>query len=71
MIMIEIFKTNVQKIADSLYIIDSIKKQFPNYQINFDLEDCDKILRIESDTIVPKNIVDCVNNLGFTCIILE
>lgn len=69
--MIEVFKTNVQMISDSIHIIDLIKKQFPNYKINFDLEDCDKILRVEGDKITSKSIVDCLNYLGYACVELE
>jgi hypothetical protein len=69
--MIEVFKTNVQLISDSIHIIDIIKKQFPNYKINFDLEDCDKILRVEGDKIASKSIVDCLNYLGYACVELE
>ncbi len=45
--MVEIFKTNVRNKFDSNYIIAIIQRQYPNYKINFDLEDCDKILRVE------------------------
>lgn len=69
--MIEVFKTNVQIISDSISVIDTIKKQFPNYNINFDLEDCDKILRIEAKEIESKTIVDCLNYLGYICVALE
>ena len=69
--MVEIFKTNVRKKADAIYIINFLKNLFPDYKINFDLEDCDKILRVEALELNPKNIIQYVNNLGYICIPLE
>ncbi|AGA80469.1 hypothetical protein [Echinicola vietnamensis] len=44
---IEIFKTNVgnQQLANK--IVSDLKQLHPNYRINLDLEDCDRILRVE------------------------
>lgn len=69
--MVEIFKTNVEKETDTNFIIAVIKRQFPNYKINFDLEDCDKILRVEGINLQWKHIIEYVNCLGFVCIKLE
>lgn len=69
--IVEVFKTNVQKEADKNYIIAVIQTQFPDYKINFDLEDCDKILRIEGVDLQCDNIIDYVNCLGYTCVRLE
>jgi hypothetical protein len=69
--IVEVFKTNVQKEADKNYVIAVIQTQFPNYKINFDLEDCDKILRVEGVDLEPKHIIDYVNCLGYICIKLE
>ena len=46
--MVEIFKTDVKSRIRSKKIIAMLNKSFPSYKINFDLDDCDKILRIES-----------------------
>lgn len=69
--MVEVFKTNVEKETDTNYIIAVIKRQFPAYKINFDLEDCDKILRVEGVDLQWRNIIDYVNCLGYSCIKLE
>jgi hypothetical protein len=69
--MVEIFKTNVQKETDTNYVIAFIQRQFPTYKVNFDLEDCDKILRVEGIDLKPKSIIDYVNSLGYICITLE
>ena len=69
--MVEVFKTNVQREIDTNYIIAVIKRQFPLYKVNFDLEDCDKILRVEGANLEAENIIEHVNCLGYTCIQLE
>ncbi len=46
--MIEIFKTDVGNKTVSKRILTILNRHFPNYKINFDLDDCDKILRVES-----------------------
>lgn len=47
---VEIFKTNVntRKYADRL--VERIHKTFSMYNANFDLEDCDNILRVQCNS---------------------
>jgi hypothetical protein len=45
--MIEVFKTNVEEAKDAGTIVQLLLQQFPGSRINFDLQDCDKILRVE------------------------
>ncbi|HEY2580264.1 MAG TPA: methyltransferase type 11 [Mucilaginibacter sp.] len=54
--MVEIFKTNVnsRKLADK--VLKTLRTNLPAYLFNFDLEDCDCILRVESKGI-PIEIV--------------
>lgn len=47
--MIEVFKTNVMKICDAEQILVQIQAHFCHYQMNFDLEDCDKIFRVDCE----------------------
>ena len=46
--MIEVYKTNILKKKQAKGIKKQIKNKFPNYGVDFDLEDCDHILRIET-----------------------
>ncbi|WP_239455594.1 hypothetical protein [Flavobacterium ginsenosidimutans] len=69
--IVEVFKTNVQKESDRDYVVAVIQNQFPDYKINFDLEDCDKILRVEGIDLQCDNIMDYVRCLGYTCVRLE
>jgi hypothetical protein len=65
--MIEVFKTNVQEVENTQEIIRKLLEHFPNYRINFDLEDCDKILRIEGSRINAKLVLELVSNNGYFC----
>ena len=65
--MIEIYKTNITKKEHALSIEQKIKKRFPHYHITFDLEDCDRILRIDTfDQILNHNaILELVTEKSF------
>lgn len=65
--MVEVFKTNVNHVAQANYIIALVFKQFPDYVANFDLNDCDKILRVEGVKIDVKSIIVLLNQNSLTC----
>ena len=69
--MVEVFKTNVQKKAQSKMLLCILSETFPSFKINFDLSDCDKVLRIEGDNIEALPIMFLVKEHGFTCEILD
>ncbi|MEO6685404.1 MAG: hypothetical protein ABIN24_05540 [Dyadobacter sp.] len=48
--MIEVFKTNVADREVANMLLDQIHLTFIGYRANFDLEDCDKILRVSFDS---------------------
>ncbi|MBW8243999.1 hypothetical protein K1F50_14420 [Muricauda oceani] len=45
---VEVFSTSVTSIEKGEFLLDRLQKEFPYYEINFDLEDCDNILRVEN-----------------------
>jgi hypothetical protein len=68
--VVEVFKTNVQRKTDARLICQALLKQFPSCLINFDLTDCDKILRIEGAEICSDHICDWMMEQGFEVSIL-
>jgi hypothetical protein len=46
--MVEVFKTNVEDCDQSKILVELIHSSFADYKANFDLMDCDNILRIQS-----------------------
>ena len=69
--MIEVFKTNVQKKAQSKMLLCSLSDAFPSLKINFDLSDCDKVLRVEGDNMEVLMIMRLVREYGFKCEVLD
>ena len=69
--MVEIFKTNVKKRKQSEKVVSLLSMKYPDLKINFDLEDCDKILRIEGESFCPTRITKKMNKLGHKCLVLE
>ena len=69
--MIEVFKTNVQDADQASMVVDLLQKYFPSCRINFDLHDCDKILRIEGDDFENEKVIALLNGNGFNCSVLE
>jgi hypothetical protein len=65
--MVEIFKTNVQEVVESEKIIQFLLEHFPFCKINFDLEDCDKILRVEGKSIEVDTIIEKMKTCGYHC----
>ncbi|MBZ4190397.1 hypothetical protein [Niabella beijingensis] len=55
--LIEIFKTDVFDKTAARMLVRSLKQEFPRSKINFDLEDGDKILRIESSKPIDTGLV--------------
>jgi hypothetical protein len=69
--MVEVFRTNVTRKRQAKVLLDILSKQFPLFHINFDLDDCDKILRVEGENICPESITGLVTESGYECGILE
>jgi len=69
--MVEVFKTNVKKVRDAKVLVKKLLVHLPKSKINFDLADCDKVLRIESKTISPDKIIILLQENGYQCQVLE
>lgn len=69
--MIEVFKTDITNKTTAKAIIKALKQSFPTSNFNFDLNDCDKILRITSNQNIASQVVEIISSQGFRCDILE
>lgn len=69
--MVEVFKTNVRSTRKAKLIIQKIAQEFPNHKINFDLSDCDRILRVQGNNILERRIISIVTSLNYNCEILQ
>jgi hypothetical protein len=65
--MIFVFRTSVKTKLQAGKLKPFLNKTLPNAQWNFDLEDCDKILRIDSEENIVLEITDLLNIQNFEC----
>ncbi len=70
--MTEVFKTNVQLTQDSELLIDKLREHLScDSRISFDLEDCDRVLRIEKCFVLPGKVIEVLEVHGYLCEILQ
>lgn len=69
--MIEVFKTNVKEKASAEMILSALVHSFPTIKPNFDLEDCDHVLRVEGSEFTTTEIVNLLQSKGHYCEMLN
>ena len=69
--MVEVFKTNVDSATQSQILLSLLCHAFPSFIFNFDLSDCDRILRVEGNTILPEEIIEILMVHNKMCELLE
>ena len=68
--MVEVFKTNVLHRERAEQLASILHSQFSFSKISFDLEDCDKILRVEAKQICVETIIEILSMHGLECEVL-
>lgn len=68
---VEVFKTNVEDSARAAMLVGLLQKLITNSRVNFDLEDCDRILRIEGLDISTQLVTGILKDHGYLCQLLE
>ncbi|EHQ30601.1 hypothetical protein [Mucilaginibacter paludis] len=65
--MVEVFKTDVSERCHANMLIAQIHQIFTDYKANFDLEDCDRILRVKcaNGTVHPPCLIELLKDFGF------
>lgn len=69
--MIHVFKTSVNTDEDIKKLKSKLDNLSTTLKWNFDLKDCDNILRIEAPYISPMTIIDLLVEANFECQELE
>jgi hypothetical protein len=68
---VEVFKTNVADPERAKWLVDQIERNFTNCKVNFDLDDCDRILRVVfEEKIQSDRLLDLLKNSGCTAEVL-
>ncbi len=68
---VEVFKTNVARVSQAHALAQLLTQQLPGCKISFDLDDCDRILRVEGNGCPPELVIELVQENGFFCQVLE
>ncbi|SFO48227.1 hypothetical protein SAMN05428949_5339 [Chitinophaga sp. YR627] len=71
--MVEVFKTTVNSRTNALLLLEQIHDTYSSYRANFDLEDCDRILRVEciSGKVDELWLIRLLQKAGFDAAVLE
>lgn len=69
--VVEVFKTNVRQAPHANKLVSILLHHFPGSRINFDLDDCDNVLRVEGENIKADKVITVVEENGFNCDVLE
>lgn len=69
--MIYVFKTSVKTEKDIRKLAPELDELLPDARWNFDLDDCDNILRIESRDTIAEQVITLLLVTGFDCEELE
>jgi hypothetical protein len=69
---IEVFKTNVEEREEAGKIIEAIHNSFQDHKANFDLQDCDRILRVVSSNgfLQTTKLIALIKTMGYYAEIL-
>lgn len=70
--MVEVFRTNVKDPDQACAVLSRIHATFPDYSANFDLQDCDKILRVVScqKNIENAGLIQIIRDFGLEAEVL-
>lgn len=68
---VEVFKTNVVDPERAKCLVDQIEQNFTHCKVNFDLDDCDRILRVVAETNIQSDLlIDLIKKVGYIAEVL-
>jgi hypothetical protein len=68
--MILVFKTSVSTFSEVETLKPQLDKYFPNAKWNFDLQDCDNILRLDNLKEISDVVINLLKENSFECEVL-
>ena len=66
-----VFKTNIEDSRQVKYLSPHLKALDGIIKWNVDLNDCDKVLRVETEQLQPFAVVNVLANAGYYCAELQ
>ncbi|MCB0699610.1 MAG: hypothetical protein H6551_11545 [Chitinophagales bacterium] len=67
---VEVYKTNVEDNDEAAALAASLLQYHPDADISFDLEDCDKVMRVIGN-IPAHYIIKHMEDCGYDCAVME
>jgi hypothetical protein len=71
MVMVEVFKTNISSELLANEVLKKLNLLVPSAMINFDLNDCDRILRVQSEANITECVLAFFEKSGLFCEVLN
>ena len=68
--MIEVYRTTVTDFDESQLLIKLLQDVMLGAEVTFDLEDCDKVLRIKADYIDRNQVISILSRYNYECELL-
>ena len=69
--IVEVFKTDVAEPEEAKLLTNALVARFPGCRPSFDLEDRDRVLRVEGGMLCTDTIITIINQFGYDCHILD
>lgn len=69
--MVEVFKTNINCKDTANMLVCELQHVFPGAHISFDLDDCDRILRIHGNEVASARVIQHLARRGHSCEVLD
>lgn len=68
--MVEVFTTNLEESTEAAALASLVLQHYPYSKVSFDLDDCDKVMRVEGyfDTGGIQNLF---SENGYECSVME
>lgn len=68
---VEVFRTTVVTPAQAAGLVAGLQHRFPTARITFDLDDCDKVLRLAGPPVCVQAVGAYLAQAGYQCTPLE
>lgn len=68
--MVEVFITDLKSGSEVAVVVAGLAELYPGYRITVDLEDVDRVLRIEGNPgeVAPAVVIDLLGKMGYHCV---
>lgn len=69
--MVIIYRTNINNRSQFQAVTRLLSNLFQDLRINIDLEDSEKVLRLEGKEILSDKVINSLEKIGFECQVMD